>query len=272
MPSLICSSRYTIDSQILRKTAQSLGWETLRLDGNTIPDWFDPPDTEIALFYTAPHAFDIAKQLGRTLVGCNPDWTVNLPPELLNRQLRQTTLEDALRITEPQFVKHSVSKAFPAAVYNNEKLATETTKIHPDSLVHIGEPVEFECEFRCFVSQQCVNTISPYVYDGQIVSDYESFPAIPESELDQVRSYAETVLNHPDVSSPPAFTLDVGIIRGRGWAVVECNECWASGIYACDPIRVLETLVSAAVQSDTMESPAWNFQQHYTNACPSIAG
>ena len=270
MPSLICSSRYTIDSQILRKTAQSLGWETLRLDGNTIPDWFDPPDTEIALFYTAPHAFDIAKQLGRTLVGCNPDWTVNLPPELLNRQLRQTTLEDALRITEPQFVKHSVSKAFPAAVYNNEKLATETTKIHPDSLVHIGEPVEFECEFRCFVSQQCVNTISPYVYDGQIVSDYESFPAIPES--DQVRSYAETVLNHPDVFSPPAFTLDVGIIRGRGWAVVECNECWASGIYACDPIRVLETLVSAAVQSDTMESPAWNFQQHYTNACANIAG
>ena len=89
MPSLICSSRYTIDSRILRKTAQSLGWETLRLDGNTIPDWFDPPDTEIALFYTAPHAFDIAKQLGRTLVGCNPDWTVNLPPELLNRQLRQ---------------------------------------------------------------------------------------------------------------------------------------------------------------------------------------
>jgi len=70
MPSLICSSRYTVDSQILRKTAQSLDWETLRLDGNTIPDWFDPPDSQVAFFYTAPHVFDIARQLGRTMLGC----------------------------------------------------------------------------------------------------------------------------------------------------------------------------------------------------------
>ena len=80
------------------------------------------------------------------------------------------------------------------------------------------------------------------------------------------------VLNHPDVSSPPAFALDVGIIRDRGWAVVECNECWASGIYACDPIRVFETLVSAAVHSDIIQTPAWDFHQHYINACLNIAG
>jgi len=222
MPSLICSSRYTIDSQILRKAAQSLGWETLRLDGNKIPDWFDPPDAEIALFYTAPHAFDIAKQLGRTLVGCNPDWTIGLPAELLNRKLYQTTLDDALRIAKPQFVKHSVSKAFPAAVYDAGKLAAETATLHRDSLLHVGEPVEFEREFRCFVSRNRVNTVSPYVYDGQVVADYESFPALPRSELDEVYLFAESVLKHPDVSTPDAFVLDVGIIRDRGWAVVEC--------------------------------------------------
>ena len=72
---------------------------------------------------------------------------------MLKRELRQATLENALQITKPQFVKHSVSKAFPASVYGAEKLAAETSKIHRDSLVHIGEPVEFEREFRCFVSQ-----------------------------------------------------------------------------------------------------------------------
>ena len=266
MPSLICSSRYTIDSQILRKTAQSLGWETLRLDGKTIPDWFDPPDADIALFYTAPHAFDIARQLGRKLLGCDPDWTVNLPSELLNRDLEQTKLRYALRISEPRFVKHAVSKAFPAGVYDAEKLSTETTTIHPDSLVHIGEPVEFECEFRCFVSHQRVNAISTYVYDGQIVADYDSFPDVPATELDDVKLFAESVLKHPGVSSPDAFVLDVGIIRDRGWAVVECNECWASGIYACDPTRVLETLLCGNVQSDTMESPDWE------STCNSLLG
>ena len=269
MPSLICSSRYTVDSQILRKAAQSLGWETLRLDGDKIPDWFEPPDSKIAFFYTAPHAFDIARQLGRTLVGCNPSWTVDLPHEFLQRELKQTTLREALQITQPRFVKHSVSKAFPAAVYDAEKLAAETKTIHPNSVVHVGEPVEWEHEFRCFVSNRKVDAISPYVYDGEIVANYESFPKLDESEIDQVREYAETVLNHPVVKTPSAFTLDVGVIRSRGWAVVECNECWASGIYACDPAAVLKTLLSGNVESDTMSSREWDFQRHYASACPN---
>jgi len=270
MPSLICSSRYTVDSQILRKTAQSLGWETLRLDGDKIPDWFEPPDSQIAFFYTAPHAFDIARQLGRTLIGCNPNWTVDLPSELLQRELVQTTLRDALQINQARFVKHSVSKAFPAAVYDATRLADKTKSIHPASLVHVGEPVEWECEFRCFVSHKSVNAISPYVYDGEVVANYDSFPSIDKSEFARVRQYAESVLGHPDVQTPNALVLDVGIIRKRGWAVVECNECWASGIYACDPTDVLKTLLSGNEKSDTMNSGDWDFQRHYTAACPNF--
>jgi len=56
MPSLILSSRYTTDSQLLRETARNFAWETLRLDDERIPDWFDPPDDQIVMFYTAPHA------------------------------------------------------------------------------------------------------------------------------------------------------------------------------------------------------------------------
>lgn len=271
MPSLICSSRYTIDSQILRKTAQSLGWETLRLDGNSIPDWFEPPDSKIAFFFTAPRVFDIARQLGRTLLGCNPDWTVNLPPKLLNRILAQTTLRDALRIIGPRFVKHSVSKAFPAAVYTAETLSEAAKGIHHDSLVHVGEPVEWECEFRCFVSNSSISAISPYLYDGEVIVNYDSFPEVAVAELVAVREFAESVIHHPDVETPPAFVLDVGIIRDRGWSVVECNECWASGIYACEPKLVLDSLLSGNAASDKVDNSAWNFRHHYSSACPNIA-
>src|SRR4051812_479081 len=96
MPSLIVSSRYTTDSQHLRQAAQELGWETLRLDGQQIPEWFEPPDDQIALFYTAPHAFDLAAQLSRRLLGCPSDWTVRLAPEFLQRELRQCSLAEAL--------------------------------------------------------------------------------------------------------------------------------------------------------------------------------
>ncbi len=267
MPSLICSSRYTVDSQILRKTAQDLGWETLRLDGNTIPDWFDPPDDQIALFYTAPHAFDIARQLGCQLIGCNPDWTCNLPSEFLLRELRQTSLKEALSQVKGQFVKHSVSKAFPAKIYDADSLAEATPAIHPDSLVHIGEPVTWTHEFRCFVANQSVQAVSPYVYYGEIVADYDSFPVVPTSELEQVHTFARQVIQHPNVATPPAFVLDVGVIADRGWAVVECNECWASGIYACDPANVLQTLLCGSAPTGTIQTQ-WDFSQHYSQACP----
>jgi hypothetical protein len=40
--------------------------------------------------------------------------------------------------------------------------------------------------------------------------------------------------------------LDVGIITNRGWAVIEQNAAWGSGIYGCDPVQVLEVIRHAA--------------------------
>lgn len=45
---------------------------------------------------------------------------------------------------------------------------------------------------------------------------------------------------------PRAAVIDVGVIAGRGWAVVEQNAAWGSGIYGCDPQQVLEVLRHAA--------------------------
>jgi hypothetical protein len=39
--------------------------------------------------------------------------------------------------------------------------------------------------------------------------------------------------------------VDVGVIPGRGWAAVELNACWASGVYGCDPAAVLGVLRQA---------------------------
>ncbi|MEM6689836.1 MAG: ATP-grasp domain-containing protein [Planctomycetota bacterium] len=266
MPSLVLSSQYTSDSQVLREAARDLGWETLRLGGQRLPDWFDPPDQEIAMFFTAPCAFDVASQLGRSLTGCPPEWTIALPENFLSREIRQTTLSDALAITKPQFVKHSVSKAFPAAVYTSQSLAEATERIQLTSVVHVGEPVSFEVEYRCFVYDRSIATICPYLRYGNAIEDHVDTLGATAHELDAAKAFAQSVLDCDAVNCPPAFVLDVGLISGRGWAVIEFNECWASGIYSCDPERVLETLVRACVPSTSVE-PEWDFQQHYFNAC-----
>ena len=66
--------------------------------------------------------------------------------------------------------------------------------------------------------------------------------------------------------------LDVGTIRGRGWAVVEPNECWGAGIYGGVPAKVLEVLLAAMVGKGeaTKEDRAWDYAEHYFRACPHM--
>jgi hypothetical protein len=39
--------------------------------------------------------------------------------------------------------------------------------------------------------------------------------------------------------------MDVGVIDDRGWAVVEFNPAWCSGVLGADPRRVLAVLERA---------------------------
>ena len=49
------------------------------------------------------------------------------------------------------------------------------------------------------------------------------------------------------VTLPPAIVLDVGRLATGGWAVVEGNPAWASGLCGCDPAAVLSVLAAATV-------------------------
>jgi hypothetical protein len=47
--------------------------------------------------------------------------------------------------------------------------------------------------------------------------------------------------------------LDVGVIGERGWAVIETNAAWGSGIYGCDPKAVLQVIRRACVRRADLE-------------------
>jgi len=53
---------------------------------------------------------------------------------------------------------------------------------------------------------------------------------------------------------PAAISLDVGTIRGRGWAVVEANGAWGSGIYGCNPDEVLNVISQAVIRTPGFDS------------------
>jgi hypothetical protein len=268
VPLLVVHSRFSRDSRILRETAQQQGWETLRLDGWQLPDWLDTEIRDVAIFATMPDATDIAERFSRTLVGCGPDWLPSLPQRFLNRKIRLTTLGDALTLPQGSFIKSAISKHISGKLWSPADLQKATERLHPELLVLVAEPVQFLLEFRCFVAGREIATVSPYRRFDQVFD--ETRPSINQTsdETDAARGFAETVIRSANVECPPAFVVDVGYIKGQGWAVVEANECWASGIYYCDPINVLGVLRQACIPANprTDTHVKWDFGVHYSAA------
>jgi hypothetical protein len=54
------------------------------------------------------------------------------------------------------------------------------------------------------------------------------------------------------VRFPPGIVIDIGKIVGRGWAVVEANPAWGSGIYGNDADKVLDVLSQSCMKKDLL--------------------
>jgi hypothetical protein len=39
--------------------------------------------------------------------------------------------------------------------------------------------------------------------------------------------------------------LDVGVVEGKGWVIVEANAVWGSGLNGCDPSAMASCVMAA---------------------------
>jgi len=270
MPILILSSSYTTESKILRRTAEQLKWETFRFEGENIPEWYSSRSGQPAIYCTVPKAFNVANRLDSILVGCSSNWLANLPDKFSKRRIEVLELRDAVGIKERRFIKPALGKSFDAGVRTGQALIAQASDLPPNLLVHVSEVLEWETEYRCFTTDRDVMTLSPYRKGEARFSSYTSPLKGTREELEAASDFARSVLS--SVACPPAFVLDVGIIRGRGWAVVEPNECWGAGIYGCSPPKILEVLLAATLQRSkaTAADMKWDYAEHYFRACPHM--
>jgi ATP-grasp domain, R2K clade family 2 len=230
MTTLILSSRYTDDSQMLWRAANKLGWDVERLISWRLPKKALPNPVVYVESLFAPM---IAEQLGITLHEPPDDWLVTLPEKFRKRTIALTTVDEAKELLKngPLFVKPPNDKSFAARVYKEMPEYVEKD-------VLVQEVIGWEKEFRCFCLDKKVLTLSIYWKNGQLMKN-ENWYATP-AELEEAKSFAESVIN--EVDTPRAVVIDVGVIKDRGWAVVELNAAWGSGIYGCDPAEVLKVI------------------------------
>jgi len=214
MTTLLLSARFSEDNQRLWRAAVRRGWQTERVRGIRIPDL--PADEELVLYVEGLYAPSIAGQLKLKLLESPDAWLPSLPEEYRLREVTLSTLGTARQAAFPAFVKPPNDKTFPAKVYQSpDELPDYEMESTP---VLLAEPVSWEVEFRCFCLKGEVRTISPYLRNGTLAR-LDDFHAT-DQELSDATRFAEQVLNDARVDFPSASVLDVGVIAGRGWAVV----------------------------------------------------
>lgn len=234
IPTLILTPRYTPDAQLLWGAAHALGWGVHRLRSWRVSDDPDVGRYVVPVLYVeALMAQTIGEELGVRLEEPPDDFLPNLPEKYRRRFVGLTTLKAARSDQDARqwFYKPPNDKSFKAGVYSPAELPTY---LDDDMPVLMAEPVEWTVEVRCFVLNKRVYTASSYLRNGKLDMTLEG------DVLYTAMGFAQTALNDVDVPDP--IVLDVGYIKERGWAVVEVNAVWGSGIYNCDPKQVLEVL------------------------------
>lgn len=243
MTTLILTPRYTDDSQALWKAAAQLGWAVERLTGWHVPDRLRALD-DVALYVEALFGQTIADQLDVELLNPPEDWLVRLPFEYKLRNIQLTTLGVARQSEASAFVKPPNDKSFPASVYEGCSLPVE---YDDDMPVLVSDVVSWETEFRCFVLDRTLITYSIYSRKGELQRDSQFQSEMVEDN--GLEEFMAGLLGDPRVDLPEATVVDVGYIKGSGWACVEQNAAWGAGIYGCDPRKVLEVVRRAAVRA-----------------------
>lgn len=247
MTTLLLPPRHSDDVRLVWRAAVAAGWSTLRLANWHVPEI---PTRDLA-FYGEPL---LAQHLGNTLklrfVEPPLDWLVSLPFEYRQRTIQFMSLGAAKALPGPAFFKPADDKAFPPKVYPDGAAADPRGAYEDAMPVLISEPVHFELEYRCFVLDRTIQTFSLYCRDGAVVEHSTDYDPEADPQGLAAAAFARTVLENDTIYFPPAVVLDVGLLSSGKWAVIECNPAWGSGIYGCDPTRILPVLQRACVPEE----------------------
>jgi hypothetical protein len=228
-----------------------------RLQGWRVPEWLNEKEV---VFYGEPLlASAVSQSINVALLEPPFDWLAHLPDRYRKRNVEYTTLGQARSLRRPAFIKPADDKCFKATVYASGECLPADELLAASTPVLIAEPVTWELEVRCFARERQVRTCSPYLRNGQLAQQTDGSWPFAGDERDRTMEFAGMVLADRDVKVPPAVVMDVGIISGKGWAVLELNSAWGSGIYGCDPNVVLDVIARACAKRDALGPEDWEW-------------
>lgn len=259
---LLLSPRYDPDSQRLWQAAIGRGWKTQRLDyANQSRDGLAfvlNESSNLALYGGHIWGEQIAKQIGIKLLSPPANWLATLRRAFTQRAISTAMLGDVRQFERSSFPLFVKSRDWPQSCVSRVYHSKDDLPLaDPETPVLISAPAYFAREFRAFVLDGKIAAFSPYSRGPAGDLDTEmAHDDIATSEV--CRGWLADALIDASFSAglPRAVVIDVGMLMNGDVAVVEANPAWCSGMYACDPERVLLDVIAAATEQHSRAASA----------------
>ena len=254
MPTLLLSRSCQPEATRLAGIAHAARWHHQWISRRKVPAKLHGDD--LALYAETDVALRVARRHGLVLIEPPFDFLSHLPQQYTRREVRYMTLGAALQWPDRTFVKPAdcTRKVFDAGIWDAGRYIRCPDDLSRDTPVLVSEPVIWEDEFRVIVLEREVVTLSPYIRGGWLAKDGDGQWRCRDDETNDLLAFCQTLLADPAALLPPAFTLDVGTIKDRGWAVVEANPVWCSGLLGCDLAKLLPVLHRACWKRSQLTS------------------
>jgi hypothetical protein len=240
MPTLVLSTWSLPAARSLADAARGAGWAAYAFD--------EDPNLKArgrVVFYGGTDlALAVASRFHLALLEPHFDLLAKLPVEFRRRAVEYARFADLDRLKAASFVKPAVAlnKAFDAGIYTTARDIRAPKGVDAQTPVLLAEPVEWSAEYRCFIKEGELAAWSPYLSFGRPVWKPYGQGALQAETPVNLSSFCKRLFAQSGVLFPPAFVMDVGLIDDRGWAVVEFNPAWCSGVLGADPRNVLVVL------------------------------
>lgn len=232
---------YTEDSNNLKRASLNSPYELSRFNAKwNVPEEFR--SDVIAVYGEDIYAEIVAEQCSLTLTKPDDNWLSKISEKFTKRKISYGQLKDFVH-EENIFIKCSDFKSFKAGVFDKVTNIKGFNTLDLKSTVFTSEVVEWELEVRCFVLNNEIKTYSSYWRNDA----FDTNP-LSETEHKDLFEFFNSFMKQYAKTLPKAIVLDFGIIEGKGWALIEANPAWCSGLYDCDAEKALEVVVESCIK------------------------
>lgn len=233
---------YTEDSNNLKKASLNSPYELNRFNAKwNVPEEFRAD--VIAVYGEDIYSEIVAEQCNLTLTKPDDNWLAGISEKFTKRKISYTQLKNVVH-KENIFIKCSDFKSFKAGVFDKVTDIKGFDSLDLNSTVFTSEVVEWELEVRCFVLNNEIKTHSTYWRNNSFNTNLLS-----ETERNDMFEFFKSFIKQYSSTLPNAIVLDFGIIKEKGWALIEANPAWCSGLYACDAEKALEVIVESCIKN-----------------------